>query len=168
MSDKHQLNANRVFLWLFLFTSLEVGLSYLVEYTPVSMPKWAYWGGLCSFAFMKGLLIAKEFMHLKFEGWIVKGLIAPTPLLMIVIFFVLSGDINYDKYEDGKLNRPIGSMVNKEDGQVWTYLPRRVHGELEDEGHPAESRYGTDGEHGDAGAEADHAEGAHGEEVGSH
>jgi cytochrome c oxidase subunit IV len=81
MSETHGFNTNKIFIILFILTALEVGWSF------IPFPRWALWGGLLIFAYMKGHLIFTYFMHMKFEGWIVKGLMVPTiPLMMIVVF----------------------------------------------------------------------------------
>ena len=81
MSETHGFNTNKIFIILFILTALEVGWAF------IPFPTWAHWGGLLVFAYMKGHLIFSFFMHMKFEGWIVKGLMVPTiPLMMIVVF----------------------------------------------------------------------------------
>lgn len=80
MSDKHEFSALKVFVWLFILTAVEVGWAFLpIGKIPLRV-------GLLIFAYMKGYLIFTYFMHMKFEGWIVKGLVLPTvPLIAIVI-----------------------------------------------------------------------------------
>lgn len=81
MSESHGFNTNKIFIILFVLTALEVG------WAEIGLPRWAAWSGLLIFAYMKGHLIFTYFMHMKFEGWIVKGLMVPTiPLMMIVVF----------------------------------------------------------------------------------
>lgn len=99
----HELNAEKVFLWLFIYTAAEVAYGYIGDW--MGMGKLLLWGGLGFFAFLKGWLIAVWFMHLKFEGWIVKGLIAPTPFLILVIFFVLRPDVGANE----QMDHPIGA-----------------------------------------------------------
>ena len=132
MSEKHELNANKIFVYLFVFTALEVGLSMLVEYTSFSLPKWIYWGGLMFLAGLKGLLILQEFMHFKFEGWIVKGLVAPTPFLIAYLWAILSTELA----NNPQMDEPIGAMVNSATGQIWEEMPRRQHGHLVDDSVP--------------------------------
>jgi len=81
MSESHGFNTNKVFLLLLGLTLAEV----LWSFAP--FPRWAVWGGLLCFAYAKGYFIFNFFMHMKFEGWIVKGLLVPTlPLMCIVVF----------------------------------------------------------------------------------
>ena len=113
MSDHdHQFDANKVFLGLFIFTALEV----LWGYTLNGTPKWFFWGGLMFFALLKGLLILQYFMHFKFEGWIVKGLIAPTPFLVMVIIFALMPDIG----ANSRMDHEITDMLDPQTGEVVT------------------------------------------------
>ena len=110
MADDKHFNANKVFAWLFVLTAGEVayGMAFHV------MNKLFLWGGLGIFAFFKGWLIAVYFMHLKFEGWVVKSLILPTPLLILVIWGYASPDVANSKVID----HPIGSMYDAGTGKV--------------------------------------------------
>jgi cytochrome c oxidase subunit IV len=65
------------------------------------------------FAFWKGLLIYTYFMHMKFEGWIVKALIAPTPVLVAIVVFAVMPDVSFNS----RLDFPVGSQLEK-DGTV--------------------------------------------------
>jgi cytochrome c oxidase subunit IV len=89
MSHEMQFNPQKIFITLFVLTGLEVAWGYSVPYDN----KLLLWGGLLVFAFWKGLLIFMYFMHMKFEGWICKCLIAPTPLLITVVVFALWPDV---------------------------------------------------------------------------
>jgi cytochrome c oxidase subunit IV len=89
MSHQAQFNPQKIFATLFVLTAVEVGWGLSVPYSN----KLLLWGGLLAFAFWKGLLIFMYFMHMKFEGWIVKGLIAPTPFLIAVVVFALWPDV---------------------------------------------------------------------------
>ncbi len=131
MSDDHSFNSNKVFFILFLLTAVEVAWSF------IPLPRWALWGGLLVFAFMKGLLIFMYFMHMKFEGWIVKGLIAPTPILILIAVFALMPDVS----NNSKLVNPVGAMVDAESGQVTTM------NDLEYEKRHAEKAGGQHGGH---------------------
>jgi hypothetical protein len=48
-------------------------------------------------------------MHMKFEGWIVKALIAPTPVLIAIVVFALMPDVSNNK----QLVYPVGSQIDK-------------------------------------------------------
>lgn len=106
-------NAFRVFIGLFVFTVLEVGWGLAGKHFGWNKPM--LWGGLLFFAFLKGWLIAVYFMHLKFEGWVVKSLILPTPFLVMVIFGYVMPDVA-DK--ETRLIHPVGSEVDPKTGQV--------------------------------------------------
>src|SRR5512134_1934688 len=111
-SEKH-FSAEKIFLALFVLTALEVGWGYLGHHG--EWGKLMLWGGLLFFAFWKGWFIAVYFMHLKFEGWVVKSLILPTPFLIMVIFGYVMPDV-----ADGESNlvHPIGSELDPKTGQV--------------------------------------------------
>ena len=122
-------SANKIFVILFFLTLLEVGWSvWLFPHGP----QFVKWGGLIVFAFWKGLLIYTYFMHMKFEGWIVKALLAPTPILIFVIVSSLIPDVS----KNDKLIYPVGSQVDKT-GQH----PGRVVGMIE----PPKSEHGEHG-----------------------
>jgi len=109
MSDQHPaFNSTRIFLTLFILTAVEVGWSFL------PFPKWALWGGLIVFASWKGILIFTYFMHMKFEGWVVKALIAPTPVLVLIVIFALMPDIA----KNDLLLHPVGFQNDPASGQV--------------------------------------------------
>jgi hypothetical protein len=116
--DRH-FNAEKVFAGLFVLTALEVlwGYTFGVWLVPEgeSANKLLLWGGLILFAFFKGLLIAAYFMHLKFEGWIVKALILPTPFLILAILGYVVPDVSD---EEAPLVHPIGSYQHVEEGRV--------------------------------------------------
>jgi caa(3)-type oxidase subunit IV len=114
--DSHgamHFSANKVFIYLFLFTILEVGWGLAGKHFGWNRPM--LWGGLLFFAFLKGWLIAVYFMHLKFEGWVVKSLILPTPFLILVIFGYVMPDVA-DK--ETKMVHPIGSEFDPATGRV--------------------------------------------------
>ena len=101
--DKHDFSPEKIFIWLFIFTAAEVAWGYIGH--AVGMTRLPLWGGLIGFALAKGWLILVYFMHFKYEGWIVKGLIAPTPFLVCVILFVLRPDVS----DNDKMDYPIGA-----------------------------------------------------------
>ena len=99
-------SANKIFVILFALTIAEVAWgAYLFQHSP----HWIKWGGLIVFAFWKGILIYTYFMHMKFEGWIVKSLIAPTPFLIAVVVFALMPDVSKNQ----QLIYPVGSQIDK-------------------------------------------------------
>src|SRR5262249_51195267 len=110
MAADKQFNPEKVFLWLFIFTAAEVGFGVFFHH----MPKLFLWSGLGIFAFLKAWLIMVYFMHLRFEGWVVKSLIIPTPLLVLVIWGYVSPDISKSKIID----HPIGSQYDNQSGAV--------------------------------------------------
>lgn len=113
MSDHEKIhfNAEQIFIKLFILTAAEVGWGYLAK----DWGKILLWGGLILCAIWKAVLIAVYFMHLKFEGWIVKGLIVPTPILVLVIFGYVMPDI---ANKEGNLIHPIGAMLDPTTGEV--------------------------------------------------
>ena len=108
MTEVHHFNSTRIFFTLFVLTAIEVSWSF------IPFPKWALWGGLLVFAFWKGLLIFTYFMHMKFEGWVVKALVAPTPILIAIVVFAIMPDVARNKL----LIEPVGSQVNPVTGKV--------------------------------------------------
>ncbi len=109
MAEAH-FNANKIFITLFILTAVEVAWGSLVPYEM----KPALWGGLLIFAFWKGILIFQYFMHMKFEGWIVKCLIAPTPILILIVYFALLPDVALN---DDTLYQ-VGDQLDPENGEV--------------------------------------------------
>jgi len=106
-------SAGKVFLGLFVLTALEVGWGLAGKHFHWNRPM--LWGGLLLFAFFKGWLIAVYFMHLKFEGWVVKSLVLPTPFLIMVIFGYVMPDV---ANKEGRLIHPVGSEVDPATGRV--------------------------------------------------
>lgn len=115
--DEHggslHFSENRVFVYLLVLTLLEVGWGLAGKSFGWNRPM--LWGGLLFFAFYKGWLIAVYFMHLKFEGWVVKSLILPTPFLVLVIFGYVMPDVA-DK--ETNLIHPVGSKLDPKTGLV--------------------------------------------------
>lgn len=129
MSDDHQFNPTRIFLYLLLYTVLEVAWGMFFP-----GPRWALWGGLLICAYLKGHLIFTWFMHMKFEGWIVKGLVAPTiPLVAILIFANMP-----DTSLNDDMLYPIGSQLDVELKYANEYQAEDEEGNLlfDDHGDP--------------------------------
>lgn len=103
--DEHGFNANKIFITLFILTAVEVGWSIVFKHHS----HWIKWGALCVFAFWKGMLIYTYFMHMKFEGWIVKALVAPTPILIAILVCALMPDVSFND----KLVYPVGTQLDK-------------------------------------------------------
>jgi caa(3)-type oxidase subunit IV len=103
--DNHGFSATKIFLILLVLTIIEVGWSIVFK----NQPHWIKWGGLIICAYFKGMLIYMYFMHMKFEGWIVKALIAPTPILIAVAVCALMPDVSFNKH----LLNPVGSQIDK-------------------------------------------------------
>ena len=138
--DKFHFNAEAIFIKLFILTAVEVGWGYLAK----DWGRGLLWGGLMGFAIWKALLIAVYFMHLKFEGWIIKGLILPTPILVLVIFGYVIPDV---ANKEGNLIHPVGAQLDPKSGEIQTHM---------------EPRHGDEGGHGDdEHANDDHSGGDH-------
>lgn len=110
MSDHEHFNANKIFFTLFILTAIEVAWGVLIPYES----KVLLWGGLLIMAFWKGLLIFMYFMHMKFEGWIVKCLIAPTPILICVVVFAIIPDVA----RNGQLNYDVADQLDPVHGDI--------------------------------------------------
>jgi cytochrome c oxidase subunit IV len=119
----------KIFIGLFFFTMLEVGWGLAGKHMGFNRPM--LWGGLLFFAALKGWLIAVYFMHLKFEGWVVKSLILPTPFLVMVIFGYVMPDV---ADEETRLVHPVGSELDPKTGQV---IENMAEGWKPDHGHGA-------------------------------
>jgi len=104
-----EFNANRIFIILFIATALEVAWGELMP-----GPNWWVWGGLIAIAFYKGLLIFQYFMHFKFEGPIVKCLIAPTPILVVVLIFALMPDVG----SNSRMDYDLTDMADPITGEI--------------------------------------------------
>lgn len=104
---------NKILLQLLVFTVLEVGWGLAGKH--FGWNRLSLWGGLLFFAFLKGWLIAVYFMHLKFEGWVVKSLILPTPFLVMVIMGYVLPDVADD---ETPLVHPVGAAVDPATGLV--------------------------------------------------
>lgn len=117
MSDNHDFSPEKVFKLLFALTAIEVlwGYAFGVWF---DAGKVILWGGLILAALWKALLIAQYFMHFKFEGWIVKSLIFPTPFLIAYVMIMISPDISRSDH----LDEPIGSMYDNADGEVKEHM----------------------------------------------
>ena len=104
--DAHPgFSANKIFVMLFVLTMIEVAWGLGFKHSPHLLK----WGGLIVFASWKGILIYTYFMHMKFEGWIVKALMIPTPFLIAIVVFALMPDVSHND----RLVYPVGSQVDK-------------------------------------------------------
>ena len=97
-----------VWAWLLALTALEVFLAYL------QVPLLVMLLSLIGLSMVKAALIVAYFMHMKFEGWICKVLIAPTIPLMCVVFFALVPDIA----SNDRMNHEIADQLDPLDGDV--------------------------------------------------
>ena len=109
MSEHAEFDANRIFVLLIIFTLAEVAWGL---YMPG--PNWWVWGGLVAMAIYKALLILQYFMHFKFEGWIVKSLMVPTPILVMVVVFALMPDVA----KNSRMDNGLTELVDKNTGEV--------------------------------------------------
>jgi caa(3)-type oxidase subunit IV len=123
--DDHGFNANKIFWVLFVLTAVEVGWSLIFKHVALleNAPRWLMWGGLLGFAFWKGTLIYMYFMHMKFEGPVVKWLMRPTPVLMAIVVFALMPDIG----RNDQLVYPVGTQLER-DGKVRPMWDDQQHG----------------------------------------
>ena len=110
MSDDHEFSANKIFAYLIFYTAVEVlwGMFFPRDI------QWALWGGLLLCAFLKGYLIFTWFMHMKFEGWIVKGVVLPTIPLIAILLFANMPDSSFN---DDLLHH-IGDQLDPATGEV--------------------------------------------------
>jgi caa(3)-type oxidase subunit IV len=104
-----EFDANKIFVALIILTAVEVAWGLFMP-----GPEWFVWGGLIGMALWKGFLIFSYFMHFKFEGWIVKGLILPTPFLMMVVVFAIMPDVAMNSRMDYELTE----MLDPDTGEI--------------------------------------------------
>ncbi len=107
-----------IFLALLGLTLVEVLWGYGFHHNTAwwfKMPVPFFWGGLLLMALVKGLLILMYFMHMRFERWIVWGLILPTPLLVMIVLAANMPDTSFNEQRDypiGYLEDQTGEIVN--------------------------------------------------------
>ena len=129
MSDSHAMDSKKVLILLAILTAVEVGWAVLLP-----IPVWAIRAGLVALALWKGYLIFMFFMHMKFEGWILKGLMLPTVPLMFIVVLANMPDTSYND----NLIYPIGSMVSPDGGEVHEIKDIASGAHSEEEGHADE------------------------------
>ncbi|MCB9913813.1 MAG: cytochrome C oxidase subunit IV family protein [Planctomycetes bacterium] len=110
--DHNTFNATRVLILLAVLTAVEVGWALVHE--PLGIGIWPMRLGLIFLAIWKGYLIFMFFMHMKFEGWILKGLMVPTLPLMCIVVFANMPDTSFND----KIVYPIGSMASSDGAEV--------------------------------------------------
>jgi caa(3)-type oxidase subunit IV len=112
MSDNHDhgFSVFRVFITLLILTALEVAWGAFIPYSMKAL----LWGGLLTFAVWKGTLIFMYFMHMKFEGWICKVLVAPTIPLVAIIVFTIMPDVSFNS----RNNYEVGQQWDPQLGEV--------------------------------------------------
>lgn len=111
--DSAHFSETGILVKLLVLTLLEVGWGWAGKH--FGWNRLSLWGGLLFFAFLKGWLIAIYFMHLKFEGWVVKSLILPTPFLVMVIMGYVMPDV---ADAETPLIHPVGSKLDPKTGLV--------------------------------------------------
>jgi len=142
MSGKDGLGYSVFRIWVILFTLTAAEVLWGMLLRPPTFPRWLLWGGLITFALIKGSYILMYFMHMKFERFIVWSLIIPTPLLIMVVLCALMPDM---AFKDDLRDFPVGEKLV--DGQVADVLefhfPPYGH-HAEDHGGDAAGAAGTD------------------------
>jgi len=108
--SEHTFDSKKIFFILFVATMVEVAWGLTFE----GSSRWLLWSGLLICAYYKGLLIFQYFMHMKFEGWIVKCLIAPTLPLIAIILLALSPDVS----NNDLLLYEIGTQLDEDSGEI--------------------------------------------------
>ena len=134
--DDHGFSANKIFLALIVLTAVEVAWSLVF----VDSNRWLKWGGLLAFAGWKGALIYVYFMHMKFEGPVVKWLMRPTPVLMAILVFALMPDVSLND----ELVYPVGTQLDRDGKQPGKVVPMS---DEQQHGAHAEPAEGSTGKH---------------------
>ena len=86
-AQAHQVNVLKIFIFLIVLTVIEVGAA------SANLSQAALIGILLGSAVLKALLVAIYFMHLKFEGRLIWGMIIGAGILGIAFVLVLFPDI---------------------------------------------------------------------------
>jgi len=89
--ESHAFNAEKIFVGLLAFTLIEVAWGYVGD--SQGWGRGMLWGGLLFWAWWKFYLIAIYFMHLKWERWIIKGLLVPTPFFILYALLMINPDV---------------------------------------------------------------------------
>jgi heme/copper-type cytochrome/quinol oxidase subunit 4 len=111
MAENYDFSPNRIFIWLLALTLLEVAWALV---WPESWSVGLMRAGLVVFALWKGYLIFTYFMHMKWEGWICKGMVAFTVPLVAIILLANLPDTSFNS----TLKHPIGSQYMESSGDV--------------------------------------------------
>lgn len=100
----------KIFITLLVLTALEVAWGVLIPYENKAL----LWSGLLGFAVWKGSLIFLYFMHMKYEGIVVKGNVLFTIPLVIYMMTMLMPDTAFNS----RMNYRIGDQLDPETGEV--------------------------------------------------
>ena len=100
----------KIFITLLVLTALEVAWGLFIPYENKPL----LWSGLMGFAVWKASLIFLYFMHMKYEGIIVKGNVLFTIPLVIYMMTMLMPDTAFN----GRMNYKIGDQLDPETGEV--------------------------------------------------
>src|SRR5882672_7356732 len=101
----------KIFIALLVLTAIEVAWGMSIPHTQ----RFFLWSGLLLCALAKGLLIFMYFMHMRFERWIIWGLIVPTPLLVMIVLAANMPDTSFNDRRDNPVGYRIdatGNVVN--------------------------------------------------------
>ncbi len=113
MSDNHEtFSVFKIFILLLIMTAIEVvygeiGNRYFYE------QKFWLWGGLLLCAFIKGYYIFFYFMHVKYEGMIVKGNVLFTVPLIIYFMIMLTPDTGTNPQFNYGVAQQFDPMTNE-------------------------------------------------------
>jgi cytochrome c oxidase subunit IV len=137
--DKEGLgySVKKIFIALLALTAIEVAWGMAL---PHHM-RFLLWSGLLICALAKGLLIFMYFMHMRFERWIIWGLIVPTPMLVMIVLAANMPDTAFNDRRD----HPVGFRIDAT-GQVVNAL---------DPAHPA-AGLGHPNQHSEGAGAAEH------------
>ena len=109
--ESHQhFSVLKIFITLFVLTGVEVAWGLIIPYEKKAL----LWSGLMICAIWKAGLIFNYFMHMKYEGIIVKGNILFTIPLVIYMMTMLLPDTAYND----RMNYRIGDQLDPETGEV--------------------------------------------------
>ncbi len=98
-----------IWAWLAVLTAVEYFYAYIFQELWI-VPFLVLLLGLLVLALVKAGLVGWFFMHLKFEGMWVYGLIIPACVLAAILVFALMPDVAY---------RPLDTEENEEEEAVW-------------------------------------------------
>ncbi len=112
-----QFSVKKLWILLLVLTAAEVGYGEIGNRHFYDQ-KLLLWGGLLTFAYFKGYYIFQYFMHMKYEGAIVKGNVWFTVPLVVYLMIMIWPDTA----ANDKLNYEIAHQLDPMTGEIATII----------------------------------------------